>query len=164
MFLAGIIPGPKEPNYKTIPNFVAPIMDACVIGWERGYHISRTASQPKTGHHVDLAVILSVNDLPAACKMSGAAGHGSPHCSVCNASSHGLDTCFHQWTSRDIGEMHQYAYAWRDAHTAAERVEIFKKHGIRWSELWRLSYWDPTQMLIIDSMHCILEGLVHYHC
>ena len=35
---------------------------------------------------------------------------------------------------------------------------------MRWSQLWRLPYWDPTCMFIIDSMHCLFEGLVENHC
>lgn len=29
--------------------------------------------------------------------------------------------------------------------------------------MWRLSYWDPSRQLVIDPMHCILEGLVQHH-
>ncbi|KAK0215389.1 hypothetical protein IW262DRAFT_1240303, partial [Armillaria fumosa] len=74
------------------------------------------------------------------------------------------DTCFHNWCHRDAHEMRCCAEAWRDALTSTEREKLFKDHGVHWSELWRLLHWDPTQMLVIDSMHCILEGLVHYHC
>ena len=35
---------------------------------------------------------------------------------------------------------------------------------VQWSEFWRLPYWNPSHMLVMDVMHCILEGLVHYHC
>ena len=41
----------------------------------------------------------------------------------------------------------------------AMQDRIFKDSGVRWSELWRLPYWDPTQQLVMDSMHCIFEGL-----
>jgi hypothetical protein len=34
---------------------------------------------------------------------------------------------------------------------------------MRYSELWHLLYWDPSQQLVIDLMHCILEGLVQHH-
>ncbi|KAK6988825.1 quinon protein alcohol dehydrogenase-like superfamily, partial [Favolaschia claudopus] len=57
-----------------------------------------------------------------------------------------------------------------DAATATLEVdstydaENAEHHGVRWSEMWRLPYWNPSRMLVIDAMHCILEGLVHYHC
>ncbi|KAK0220645.1 hypothetical protein IW262DRAFT_1461979 [Armillaria fumosa] len=59
--------------------------------------------------------------------------------------------------------MHKKVHAWRNVTTSAERDNIFKTYGVRWSEFWRLPYWDPTQMLVVDTMHCILLGLIHYH-
>ncbi|KAK0496581.1 hypothetical protein EDD18DRAFT_1074476 [Armillaria luteobubalina] len=74
------------------------------------------------------------------------------------------NTCFEDWSCRNIGEMQRYMEASCDAGTIKERDRIFKDYGVHWSELWRLPYWDPLWMLVIDSMHCILEGLIHYHC
>ena len=110
---------------------------------------------------------MSVNDLPAAHKVSGTAGIGSHfYCTVC--SCYDCDTMynsdFDDWKLRDVTEMCQQAEAWRDAQTSQVRDEIFNRYGVRWSEFWRLPYWDPSRMLIIDSMHCVLEGIVHYHC
>ena len=59
--------------------------------------------------------------------------------------------------------MHTYAEQWKNATTTAEQENIFKAHGTRWSELWRLPYWDPSCQLIVDSMHCIFEGLIQHH-
>ncbi len=166
IFLAGVIPGPKEPNVNEIPNFIRLLIDICLIGWERGIHISRTASAPE-GRDTEIAIVLSVNDLPAARKLYW---HGRSfivlvlHSSDAYHKDTMYDTCFENWGRRDIRELRRYAEASRDATTINEREKILKDFGVRWSELWRLPYWDPSQMLVIDSMHCILEGLVHYHC
>ncbi|KAJ7738030.1 hypothetical protein DFH07DRAFT_965941 [Mycena maculata] len=48
----------------------------------------------------------------------------------------------------------------QEVNALKEREAIFKKHGVPWSEMWQLPYWSPTQMLVIDTMHCIPEGLV----
>ena len=32
-----------------------------------------------------------------------------------------------------------------------------------WTELWRLPYWNPPRMLVVDPMHCLLEGLAQFH-
>ncbi|KAF9455317.1 hypothetical protein BDZ94DRAFT_1327639 [Collybia nuda] len=95
------------------------------------------------------------------------AGHRSHfYCTVCDG--YGTDNTYNteieQWRTRSVSETRRLAEAWRDADTLKDRNKIFAEHGVRWSELWRLPYWDPTRMLVIDSMHCILEGLVHYHC
>jgi hypothetical protein len=165
IFPAGIIPGPHEPILEELNHFTRPVIDKLEIAWKRGIHISRTASRPE-GAVVEAAIALSINDLPAARKVSGCAGHGSHfYCTVCSGKAR--DTLYNtelKWKTRDITEMRRQAEAWRDAETLGDRKKIFKDHGVRWSEFWRLPYWDPTQMLVIDSMHCILEGIVHYHC
>ncbi|THU90390.1 hypothetical protein K435DRAFT_624220, partial [Dendrothele bispora CBS 962.96] len=68
------------------------------------------------------------------------------------------------WGRRDVNELRRLAEQYRDAQTLPQRRSLFKQHGVRWSSFWILEYWDPTKMLVIDVMHCILEGLVHYHC
>ncbi|RDB18859.1 hypothetical protein Hypma_014527 [Hypsizygus marmoreus] len=167
IFLAGVIPGPKECNLEEINHFIRPIMDQLERGWKCGFHISRTADSPERGEVVEVAVALSVNDLPAARKVSGTAGHGADFiCTVCNSYKccNLYNTDFENWKSRNVDKMREQAKAWRDADSSTARNKIFDEYGVRWSEFWRLPYWDPTRMLVIDSMHCILEGLVHYHC
>ena len=162
-----IIPGPREPKLDEINHFTRPVIDEFHIGWERGFHVSRTASSPDNGRDVDIAVFLSLNDLPAARKVSGNAGHGSVFvCTRCklHGREHVYDVNFDGWSLRDSGLLRQNAERWRDATTIQERNQIFESHGVRWSEFWRLSYWDQTHMLVIDPMHCLLEGIVHYHC
>ncbi|KZT59545.1 hypothetical protein CALCODRAFT_536392 [Calocera cornea HHB12733] len=38
--------------------------------------------------------------------------------------------------------------------------KYFNKHGARWSEFNRLSYYDPVTMAVIDPMHTFLQGLM----
>ncbi|KAE9383743.1 hypothetical protein BT96DRAFT_784224, partial [Gymnopus androsaceus JB14] len=85
---------------------------------------------------------------------------------VCNLhGTHHIFSCDHKnWPRRDISELRRWSEAYRDARTHSERTAIVKNHGVRWSSFWLLEYWDPTRMLVIDAMHCILEGVVHYHC
>ncbi|THU77172.1 hypothetical protein K435DRAFT_693539 [Dendrothele bispora CBS 962.96] len=87
-------------------------------------------------------------------------------CSICRMRGKNLifNTDRSQWTRRDVEKLRHWANAYRNANTLAERKAIFDDHGVRWSSLWLLEYWDPTRMLVIDTMHCILEGVVHYHC
>ena len=41
---------------------------------------------------------------------------------------------------------------------------IFERHGIRWSELLRLPYWDPTRYALVDAMHNLYLGELRHHC
>ncbi|KAE9385592.1 hypothetical protein BT96DRAFT_791764, partial [Gymnopus androsaceus JB14] len=75
-----------------------------------------------------------------------------------------FNTDHSQWFPRDRTELFHQAVAWRDAQTVKERKNLFNKYGVRWTSFWLLDYWDPTRQLVINSMHCILEGLVQYQC
>ena len=44
------------------------------------------------------------------------------------------------------------------AKEGKERDVFFRMHGVRYSELNRLPYFDPIRMTIIDPMHNILLG------
>jgi hypothetical protein len=114
IYMAGIIPGPCEPVFEEINHFTQPIIDKLEVGWNRGIHISRTASCP-SGHDIKSALVISVNDLPAAHKASGTAGTGSHfYCTVCGGYDHSnlYNTDLNKWTPRDVAEMWQQPEAW----------------------------------------------------
>ena len=130
-----LIPGPREPQRDEINHFTRPIIDEFDIGWERGFHVSHTASSPDNGRDVDIAIILSLNDLPAARKVSGNCGHGSVFvCTRCQL--HGREQVYDVnfdsagWSLRDSKVLRQNAERWRDATTIQERKQIFESHGV----------------------------------
>ena len=164
MYLS-IIHGPKEPHLTEVNHYIRPLMDDMVDLWNKGVLFSNTALHP-LGWMTNSAIVAAIMDLPAARKMSGLAGPTSHfYCSVCQ--------CFHQftlartdfkkWVKWDCSLMRVQAEAWKNATMVAEQDKIFVQYGIQWSELWRLPYWNPSHQLVLDSMHCILEGLVHSH-
>jgi hypothetical protein len=55
------------------------------------------------------------------------------------------------------------AEEWRNAETKLECNKIFGRHGVRWSELLQLPYWDPVWFVVIDGMHNLFLGVVQYH-
>jgi hypothetical protein len=155
MYLAGIIPGPKQPSLENLNHYIRPLMNDLVDAWERGIKFSKTACYPN-GRLTCCAVALVVCDLPAARHF---------YCSACDCyhkSTYGR-VDFENWTPRDRDKLRAYAEQWRDAATSAECEALFKAHGVRYSELWHLPYWDPSRQLVIDLMHCLLEGLVPHH-
>ncbi|KAF9256928.1 hypothetical protein L218DRAFT_158633 [Marasmius fiardii PR-910] len=169
MYIASIIPGPHEPSFDTLDHFVCPVIEQFASVWKPGIHVSHTADPDliQSGAVVEAGILLSVNDLPAARKVAGLQGHtANLLCSVCQL--HGWDQVFNtdrlQWHRRDPKTLHVWANKWKDTKTTKERDVIFDEHGVHWSSFWLLDYWDPTRMLVVDAMHCVLEGLVHYHC
>ncbi|HEV7736335.1 MAG TPA: hypothetical protein VGO47_03045 [Chlamydiales bacterium] len=55
------------------------------------------------------------------------------------------------------------ANQWQTCINEAERKSTFEKHGVRWTPLLRLPYWDPTQFVVVDSMHNLFLGLFKNH-
>ncbi|KAJ6560133.1 hypothetical protein B0H19DRAFT_848987, partial [Mycena capillaripes] len=160
-----IITGKVEPKLERINPYLRPTVDVGVIGWERGIRLSRTALRAE-GRIIELAFPLSINDFPAARKVSGTMGHGGHiFCTICHLRGrHNLyRTDFEDWTMRDKAQMCADAEAWRDAPTLSKCNTIFKRAGTRFSELWRFIYWDPSKMLPTEAMHNVFEGLGKYY-
>ena len=166
LFIAAIIPGPNEPSVDEMDYFVRPVIEQFVQAWRPGVTVSRTAVS-ESGAVVEVGILLSVNDLPAAHKIAGFPGVASNFiCTVCQlrGKTGVFNTNHAQWIPRNKDELHHWSTAYRDAQTLDARTDIFERYGVRWSSFWLLDYWDPTRMLVIDAMHCVLEGIVHYHC
>ncbi|KZP07470.1 hypothetical protein FIBSPDRAFT_665001, partial [Athelia psychrophila] len=132
----------------------------------KGVRYSRTYNHPE-GRQTRSAIAVLVNDLPGGKKVAQMAGHSSKShfCSLCTLHKDCISEINpERWVPRNSDALQHVAYAWRDATSKAERDTIFAKFGVRWSELWRLPYYDPIRMLIIDGMHNLFEGLVQFHC
>ena len=46
--------------------------------------------------------------------------------------------------------------------TLSERKEIEQEHGVRYSELTKLPYYDPIRSHLIDPMNCLLLGVAKH--
>ena len=106
-----------------------------------------------------------VCDLPAGRKLLQlAAVTSNNYCSVCTlAHKHTWGRSDYPWEKRDVRTLRNAAEEWKNASTIALAKQTFDQFGVRFGELWRLSYLDPTIQLTIDPMHCLLEGLVMRH-
>lgn len=162
-----IIPGPKEPSKTELNHYIRPVVDNFLASWQRGVFFSRTARHAN-GRLARWAMAAAVNDLPAARQFSQCASHSSHHfCSRCSCFGRDklgrVDVTDTDWNPKDVEDLRSKAEAWRAAPTRKLQGDLFSKNGLRWTELWRLPYWDPPRMLVVDPMHCLLEGLAQYH-
>lgn len=165
VYIAGIISGPFEPKLTEIMHYLRPVVDDFVTSWTRGVRYSRTACFP-AGRTTRSAITIVVTDFPAGRATSGTAAVTSHHyCSVCTCYHLSTLGCtdFQKWQFKDKRVMREAAEHWLNANSIKEQNIIFQQHGTRYSELWRLPYWDPSKQLVVDSMHCIFERLVHQH-
>jgi hypothetical protein len=164
VYLVGIIPGPDEPSTSEINHMLRPLIDGLLVLWQGGVYLSST---PKHCHGrlIQAALIPLICDLPAARRVSGLGAHSfrlfCSECKLTKAEINDLDPS--NWERRTQEEHRRHAEDWRNAQTLSEQTRLFKKHGIRWSELLRLPYWDPTKHIVIDSMHGFYLRMFNRH-
>jgi len=166
MYLAGVVPGPQEPKLDQINHFLVPLVNDLCDSWEHGFNFSRTYKFPQ-GRRVVCALVALVCDLPGARKAGGLAAASHEHfCSIChctrNKEGYG-STDYHSWKRRTGDECRKSANAFKDAETEQDAETIFKSTGLRWSELLRLPYFDPTRFIVVDAMHNLFLGLIKQH-
>lgn len=68
------------------------------------------------------------------------------------------------WPPRTLDDHQKWVQAWRDAASPEAHQGLFNEHGIHWSELLNLPYWNPILFTVIDSMHTGYLGLFQNHC
>jgi len=167
VYIAGIIPGPREPSHYHLNHILQPLVDDLIHCWSPGLFLARTAIHV-FGCLVRCAVILLVCDLLAARKTAGFAGLGTTQgkfCSFCQQSgSEFSNTDTSTWRRRSWQEHLAIVEMWRDAYTEKIRQQIYDTFGVRWSELLRLPYWDPTCFVVVEAMHNFFLGDLQHHC
>lgn len=164
IFLVGVVPGPTKPTLTQINHPVRVLVDELEIFWDPGVYFSRT-SLCKEGRLVRLALMVLACDLVAARQIAGLASHSaSLFCSLCYLLSSDMENFdIDSWPKRDRLATKQIAFEWRDAESTIQRDKIFKDHGVRWSEFWRLDYWDAVTFTTVDTMHAQWINSVEHH-
>ena len=165
MYLAGIIPGPREPSLTQINHLLRPLVNELLEFWDPGVWYTSTPCFA-SGKLVRAALVPLICDLKAARQVMGHGSHSArKFCSICDLSWERRNEITE--ASRVPVPMDQFkkrALDWKLARSQSERDKLFKKHGVRWSVLLDLPYWDPPRYTIVDSMHTILLGHLHRHC
>ena len=165
MFLAGIIPGPKEPSMQEINHFLKPLVDDLLDSYVNGVRYTRTWKHPN-GRKTRTALALIICDLPAGRQALGFTGPQSANfCSYCKLQLkciNNLDVS--SWESRSSEEHRKLAFEWRDTLLDKRRAEITSKYGVRYSEFLRLPYLDPIRVLPVDTMHAFFLRILPRHC
>ncbi len=165
IYLAGIIPGPHEPGVDQFYHFLRPLVDELLELWHKGLDLQCTGLR-NAGRLIRAAIILLVCDLPALRKVGGFTHHAATHfCSFCRLKSKEASSIDREnWPRAPTwSEQYQIAVHWREALSEQERKDIFDVTGLRWSELLRLDYWDPTRFALIDTMHNLFLGELRHH-
>ncbi|KAJ3735333.1 hypothetical protein DFJ43DRAFT_991923, partial [Lentinula guzmanii] len=163
-FIPGIIPGYHEPDSKEAEHqhFLKPFVDELVVGYERGVSFYGSHATHGSDQHIPYSRVHKfalgpvVMDFKAARPFGGLSDIGSRlyciYCKVWHLFYH-LRTDFDAWVSNDDNWLRKGAQKWRSAQSDGERQSILELYGTRYSELWRLSYFQATKQIVVDPMH-----------
>ena len=165
LFLVGVVLGPHEPSVEEFEHFLDPVVEFLDKSWKEGTHYTRTECAPGGRTERSMLAVI-VTDMVASRKVMGTASHSSNDffCSLCILPKEQI-TNFNvaSWPRRTHQEQKKAAEEWRNAESKKARRQLFRKNGIRWSPLWKLDYYDPAKMVVVDTMHNIFLGLIQFH-
>lgn len=164
MYLVGVIPGPSKPSLAQINHVLSLLVLELLEFWE-GVYYTRTFKFPG-GRFSKGAMIPLVCDMLAARQVAGFGSATSTFfCTLCMLTIQDIENLQkHTWPQRTLHEHITCAREWRDCQSERDRERLFKLHGLRWSPLLELPYWNPIQFTVIDSMHAAFLGLFQNHC
>lgn len=60
--------------------------------------------------------------------------------------------------ARDGEEHRRLSERYKTLKTEEEREDFFSEHGVKWTELVRLWYFDIVKFTVVDPMHNLLLG------
>jgi len=162
IFLFGIIPGKKEPSTSQLNHVLRPLVDELLFHYSDGITII-TPSSPE-GRLFRSVLLTLVSDLPAARKAAGLASHSAYFfCGSCVISKNNIHSLDHEgWQIREGETQRAWAQEWLEIGTKTARARKLRATGVRWSVLNNLPYWDPVEMVVLDTMH-LLSGLLSFH-
>ncbi|KAI6095267.1 hypothetical protein F5141DRAFT_962938, partial [Pisolithus sp. B1] len=117
------------------------------------------------GRLILLAVVPLICDVLGACQVGGFLSHAATlFCSFCLLPAdmiENLDTS--SWPMWTLQDHRAHADQWHLVKTSDKQDCIAKTHGIQFSELLRLPYWDPIWFTILDSMHAFFLHALPQH-
>ena len=62
------------------------------------------------------------------------------------------------WPKRTTEDHKRIGISWKHAPTASKRHEIEQNHGVRFTDLLRIPYFDTVRFIVVDPMHSIFLG------
>ncbi|KAJ4492192.1 hypothetical protein C8J55DRAFT_556633 [Lentinula edodes] len=165
IFIPGLIQGKNEPDAKNAEHrhYWRLLIDEFSAGYSRGlqpYHTYRTHcnGQGLNERVFRFAIAGVLMDFKAARPFAGFLDVTSHHtCFLCKCwhRAHLGRTDYENWETATIDFLKEGAEAWCNAKTPKDRQEIEFFYGTRYSELWRLPYWNPIKQLLVDPMHIL---------
>ena len=166
IILVGLIPGPTEPKV-TVDTFLRPLLDELLDFWKG---ITIPIGEERVLEKVRCALLCVSCNLPAGRKICGFFSYSATlGCSYCmkkfpgqagNKDYSGFDRTL--WQPCTLHRMKECLSEIQFGNQSTKRKELVSKYGCRLSELHRLPYFNPIQMLVIDPMHWLYLGIAKH--
>lgn len=162
----GIIPGPHEPS-QNINSYLAPLALE-LQQFYQGVSITSISSNGFKVITLRMALIGVFCDLPASRKVCGFSSFNALHgCNKClkrfatnsfgeKPDYSGYNTS--EWAARDLDLHKKLSLEHLNASTKSRQKSIEKDHGLKYSTLIDLPYFNPIRFTVIDPMHNLLLG------
>ena len=166
VLIVGVIPGPHEPS-GILNTFLGPLVNELLELWEGCW-----LGNGECRRYIRAALLCVSCDLPAARKVGGVVGHSAlKGCSKCQkqfptdsfgekADYSGFDT--ENWIRRKDEDQRKYALEHLLAPTLSQQKSIEREHGVKYSILSELPYYDRVRFLVIDPMHLLFLGIAKH--
>ncbi|POV98278.1 hypothetical protein PSTT_14526 [Puccinia striiformis] len=164
IYLVGIAPGPQRTMLEQVNAILRPVVEQLKALWNPGLYLSKTY-QRANGRLVSAALMPFFGDLPAVRRALGFAFPTATRmCSYCLLKKQDIkNTDRSSWPMRKLEDHQYWAKQSRDAPDAKSQAKILLDHGVRYSVLLELSYWNILEYHVVDSMHNLLLGLLKWH-
>jgi len=167
LLLLGLLPGPNEVSLHKINHYLAPIVNELESLWNG---MALNTNECPNGKRVRAALILVSCDIPAARKVCGhisalVSYHRCEKKANYEEGKHnfaGMDNMDAWFFAKNPNQHRQDAIGWRRCNSKASRERFVKQSGVRWTELLRLSYFDPIRFTTVDPMHCLFLGIAKW--
>jgi hypothetical protein len=164
-----LIPGPNEPKLHQLNHYLAPLVDQLIELWQ-GVDLAETYEH-SNGKRVKGAVICCSCNIPAVRKLCGFIS-ARIACYRClkhadyddrNQPNYGGFANMESWfIERNVNEIRNNTFAWKACKTQEQRKNHVSETLVRWSEIYRLPYFNPICFLIINPMHCLFLGIAKW--
>ncbi|MBW0594257.1 hypothetical protein O181_133972, partial [Austropuccinia psidii MF-1] len=149
-YLAGLIPAPNQPNTSTINNILKPLVDELL---KLNQTVNIQTYQHSNGRNVSVKLAALIGNIVATHKVSRFALHSAHRlCSWCEVTKKDIEKVV-VGKCRNKRDTLELSIRWHHQKQIRKRESLVKKTGVRWSELNRLPYWDPSKDVVLGMMH-----------
>ena len=163
IFLVGIAPSKKEPCLEQVNFILRTIIEQLKVLWSTGLFLTRTARHPQ-GRLVFAGLLPFFADLPALRRTLGFASPNAHRmCSFCLLTRDKIKNIeTESWPLRNLDDHRRWARKSREATNQKTRKKILRDHGVRYSALLELPYWNILEYHVVDAMHNLLLGILKW--